>query len=79
MYISQINKFYIEIRYLSPKEGMITTIFFPLFSGLAARMRAALTAAPDEIPQSTPSLVASSFATDTASAERIGITSSRRD
>jgi hypothetical protein len=46
-------------------------MFFPLFSGLAPRVRAAFTAAPEEIPHNIPSLVASSFATDMASADEI--------
>jgi hypothetical protein len=41
-------------RYLSPNEGMITTIFFPLVSGLLPTSNAALTAAPDDIPHNTP-------------------------
>ena len=42
------------LRYLSPKEGMTTTIFLPLFSGREPTAIAALTAAPDEMPQKRP-------------------------
>lgn len=65
-------------RYLSPKEGMTTTMFLPAFSGLAATVSAALTAAPEEIPASTPSLVASNFAVSMATAEGTWIISSKR-
>ena len=44
-------------RYLSPKEGTITTIVFPAFSGLFATFIAALIAAPEEIPTSTPCMI----------------------
>jgi hypothetical protein len=41
-------------RYLSPKEGMITTIILSLFSGLLPTTNAALIAAPADIPTRTP-------------------------
>ena len=41
-------------RYLSPKEGIITTIVFPAFSSLFPTAIAALMAAPAEIPTRTP-------------------------
>ena len=41
-------------RYLSPKDGIITTIVLPAFSGRLPTVRAARTAAPEDIPQSTP-------------------------
>lgn len=56
-------------KYLSPNEGIITTIFFPAFSGLSPTVRAAFTAAPEDMPTSKPSLVASKRATSTATVE----------
>ena len=46
-------------RYLSPVSGKIATMIFPLFSGRFASCEAAQTAAPDEIPTSKPSCLAS--------------------
>ena len=45
-------------KYLSPESGSNATIVLPLFSGLFARIVAALSAAPDEIPTRIPSLCA---------------------
>jgi hypothetical protein len=41
-------------KYLSPNEGIITTIFFPAKVSRMLNSKAALTAAPDEIPQRIP-------------------------
>ncbi len=41
-------------RYLSPESGRSATIVFPAFSGRAASICAALSAAPEEIPTSIP-------------------------
>jgi len=45
-------------KYLSPESGRSTTIFFPAFSGLLARITAAFKAAPEDIPAKIPSLCA---------------------
>jgi len=49
-------------RYLSPVSGKITTMNFPLFSFFYPTCRAAQAAAPEEIPQKSPSSIASLFA-----------------
>ena len=56
-----INMFYSSLNkgvdiYLSPPSGRITTMFLPSYSFLCAISRAALKAAPEEIPTSIPSL-----------------------
>ena len=38
-------------RYRSPNEGIITTMFFPLFSGREPKIKAAFTAAPLRIDE----------------------------
>ena len=43
-------------RYLSPPSGISTTIVFPAYSGLAASTFTAYSAAPEEVPHSTPSV-----------------------
>src|SRR5574340_1495058 len=43
------------LKYRSPKDGMITTIILPAFSGRLATCMAAQMAAPEEIPTSSPS------------------------
>jgi len=54
-------------RYLSPVSGKITTMSFPLFSffrltrSAGRACRAAQVAAPEEIPQKSPSSIASLF------------------
>ena len=42
-------------------SGRSTTIFFPLYALSFARVIAAYTAAPDDIPTSTPSLLPNNF------------------
>ena len=54
MFYSSLNKG-VDI-YLSPPSGRITTMFLPSYSFLCATSRAALKAAPEEIPTSIPSL-----------------------
>ena len=54
MFYSSLNKG-VDI-YLSPPSGRITTMFLPSYSFLCAISRAALKAAPEEIPTSIPSL-----------------------
>ena len=44
-------------KYLSPVSGSSTTITFPLFSGLFAICVAAKTAAPEDIPTKSPSVL----------------------
>lgn len=65
-------------RYLSPNDGMIATIVSPSFSGRLAMDNAAVTAAPEDIPQSIPSLVARSLAVAIASTDDTWMISSRR-
>ena len=48
-------------KYLSPVSGSNTTIVFPSFSGRFASSVAANSAAPEEIPTSTPSVLATSL------------------
>ena len=43
------------LRYRSPNEGMITTISLPALSGRRATWTAAHSAAPEEMPTSSPS------------------------
>lgn len=45
-------------KYLSPESGSSTTIVFPTFSGLAAKILAAFNTAPEDMPTSIPSLTA---------------------
>ena len=59
IYFSSLRSAYKTVeRYLSPKDGMITTIFLPLNSSRFATFAAAHRAAPEErparIPSSTP-------------------------
>ena len=63
-------------RYLSPESGRSATIVFPAFSGRAASICAALSAAPEEIPTSIPSLFAKLLPSTNASSFSIAITSS---
>lgn len=63
-------------KYLSPESGSSTTMFLPLFSGLAARMEAAFNAAPDEIPTRIPSVTANLFPSAKASSFSMAMTSS---
>lgn len=51
-YLAEANKG--ELRYLSPKEGTMATISFPLFSGFLANSMAAAIAAPLLMPVSRP-------------------------
>jgi hypothetical protein len=53
----------------APYDGMMTSTSLPLFSGRAATTAAAATAAPDEMPASRPSCVASWRALAIASSE----------
>ena len=64
------------VRYLSPESGKRTTMFLPLYSGLAATIVAALSAAPDEIPTRIPSESAKFLPSVNASSFSIAITSS---
>ena len=63
-------------KYLSPESGSNATIVFPLFSGLLARISAALSAAPDEIPTRIPSDTANALPSANASSFSIVIISS---
>ena len=45
-------------KYLSPKDGIMTTIIFPAYSGLCPTLIAAAIAAPDDMPTKTPSVTA---------------------
>ncbi|VEU38254.1 unnamed protein product [Pseudo-nitzschia multistriata] len=65
-------------RYRSPKDGMMATMRFPLFSGRLATCVAAKTEAPLEIPQKIPSWVAMLRAISMASSPAIWITSSSK-
>jgi len=49
-------------RYRSPKLHRMTTMSLPAISGRVATLRAATTAAPDEMPQKMPSSLAKRFA-----------------
>ena len=63
-------------RYRSPVSGKSTTISLPLFSGRFASSVAAHTAAPEDIPTSTPSLRAIAAPVLNASSFSTGIISS---
>ena len=54
-------------KYLSPVSGKSTTTFLPAFSSRSAIVRAAHMAAPEDIPTSTPSDLATSLADSKAS------------
>mmetsp|Transcript_8454 Transcript_8454/g.24168 ORF Transcript_8454/g.24168 Transcript_8454/m.24168 type:complete len:228 (-) Transcript_8454:338-1021(-) len=65
-------------KYLSPKLGMTTTMSLPSYSGSFPRSTAACTAAPEEIPVSRPSSLASLAAMAIAASLLTFFTSSMR-